>query len=189
MDIFTIILIGLGLAMDCLAVSIAKGLAVDIHEVFAKRQKPWLMAFLFGLFQGVMPLIGYFAGTLFASFFSTYAPWIALILLAFLGIKMIVESFRDESEHNAADFSLPTLLLLAVATSIDALATGVIFIPVPQRLWTGVSLIAFISFVCSLAGYLIGVFAGSKFRLNVELLGGIILIAIGIKIFVEGICF
>ncbi len=194
--------------MDCFAVSVAKGLAVDIHEIFAKRQHPWLMAVLFGLFQGLMPLIGYYAGILFSDFFKQYAGIIALVLLGFIGGKMIWESLsktatltdrpagwqtgaeplQDRSAVRESDFSLKTLLVLAVATSIDALATGVIFIPHPERLWLGISIIALGSFVFSMAGYLIGVFVGSKFKVNVELIGGLILIGIGLKIFIEGLC-
>ena len=193
--------------MDCFAVSVSKGLVVDIHEVFAKRQHPWLMAVLFGLFQGLMPLIGYYAGTLFSDFFSRYAGVIALALLGYIGGKMIWEGFSktaalkdrcaerpatpersEQSSCKTADFSLKTLLILAVATSIDALATGVIFIPCPQNLWLGISIIALGSFLFSMAGYLIGVFVGSKFKINVELIGGLILIGIGLKIFIEGLC-
>lgn len=187
--------------MDCFAVSVSKGLVVDIHEVFAKRQHPWLMAVLFGLFQGGMPLIGYYAGTLFRDFFSRYAGIIALVLLGYIGGKMIWESFSKTAplkDHCAegselssckkADFSLKTLLILAVATSIDALATGVIFIPHPECLWFGISIIALGSFIFSVAGYLIGVFVGSKFKVNAELIGGLILIGIGLKIFIEGLC-
>lgn len=196
-------MISVGLAMDCFAVSIAKGLVVDVHEVFAKRQHPWLMAVLFGLFQGLMPLVGYNAGTLFGDFFLQYAGIVALVLLGYIGGKMIwegskkkwkVESESERSEGvttgvgNSADFSLKTLLVLAIATSIDALATGVIFIPYPEQLYVGVSVIALGSFLFSIAGYLIGVFVGSKFKVNVELIGGQILIAIGIKIFIEGLC-
>ena len=192
MSILTIILFSIGLAMDCFAVSVSKGLAVDLHEVFAKRQHPWLMAVLFGLFQGGMPLIGYYAGTIFRDFFSRYAGIIALLLLGYIGGKMVWESGQRNKEEGQrmkdADFSLKTLLVLAVATSIDALATGVIFIPCPERLWLGISIIALGSFIFSIAGYLIGVFVGSKFKINVELIGGLILIGIGLKIFIEGLC-
>lgn len=188
-------MISVGLAMDCFAVSIAKGLVVDVHEVFAKRQHPWLMAVLFGLFQGLMPLVGYNAGTLFGDFFLQYAGIVALVLLGYIGGKMIWEGCHKGGEEegsrgvgNSADFSLKTLLVLAIATSIDALATGVIFIPYPEQLYVGVSVIALGSFLFSIAGYLIGVFVGSKFKVNVELIGGQILIAIGIKIFIEGLC-
>lgn len=186
MSILTIILIAIGLAMDCFAVSVCKGMASS-----AKRPrwgKPILMAALFGLFQGGMPLIGYFSGSIFANFFERFAPWIALALLAFLGGKMIYESLKPDScDSHSADFALPLLLSLAVATSIDALATGVIFIPYPERLWIGISIIALMSFIFSIAGYLLGLFTGKKLKFNVELLGGIILVLIGIKICLEGV--
>lgn len=178
--------------MDCFAVSIAKGLTVDLHEVFAKRQHPWLMAVLFGLFQGLMPLVGYYAGTFFADFFHQYAGIVALVLLGYIGGKMIWEGCHKGGEERSrgveSDFSLKTLLVLAIATSIDALATGVIFIPYPAQLYWGVSVIALGSFLFSMAGYLIGVFVGSRFKLRVEVIGGIILIGIGLKIFIEGLC-
>ena len=186
MSIVTIVLIAIGLAMDCFAVSICKGMAAS--AIRPKWGKPLLMAILFGVFQGGMPLIGYFAGSLFTSFFERFAPWIALTLLAFLGGKMIVESLKPDScDSHSADFSLPLLLSFAVATSIDALATGVIFIPHSERLWIGVSIVALVSFLFSIAGYLLGIFTGKKLRLNMELLGGVILILIGIKICIEGI--
>ncbi len=221
MDTISIVLIAIGLAMDCFAVSITSGLRVERQRLFSKPNRPILMAVLFGVFQGGMPLIGYYAGTLFTNFFSRFSPWIALVLLGIIGGKMIWESFRENrilcalnkqrcSKHNAqcdfhgnkalcphhvcpsaeegcADFSLRNLLLLAVATSIDALATGVIFIPVPEMLWIGVGIIALVSFLFSMGGYLIGVFVGAKFHFNVGLLGGIILILIGLKIFIEGV--
>lgn len=186
MDLLSIILIAIGLAMDCFAVSIAQGLDTNVRD---KKQHPkiLLMAMLFGGFQGAMPLIGYFAGNLFADFFRRYAPWIALVLLVFIGGKMVIESFhkKDEEGHKA-NWNIGFLLMMAVATSIDALATGVIFIPVPDSLWLGISLIAFVSFFFSLLGCVIGSIFGTRFKLNVGLIGGLILIAIGVKIWVEG---
>ena len=184
MDILSIILIAVGLAMDCFAVSVAQGLDTDIRDVKQQPKVIW-MAFLFGFFQGGMPLIGYYAGTLFADFFSRYAPWIALALLAFIGGKMIFESFEKKEEHKA-NWTLRFLLLMAVATSIDALATGVIFIPCPDKLWLGISLIACVSFLFSLLGTTIGSLFGTRFKLNAELIGGIILVCIGLKIWLEG---
>ncbi|MBR6508540.1 MAG: manganese efflux pump, partial [Paludibacteraceae bacterium] len=160
MDLLSILLIAIGLAMDCFAVSIAQGLTVDIHDT-TNRPKPALMALLFGLFQGGMPLIGYYAGSIFSDFFDRYAPWIALGLLAFIGGKMIWESLHEKDEQPGG-WQLKRLLILAVATSIDALATGVIFIPVPERLWLGVSIIGVVSFLFSLGGYCIGVFVGKR---------------------------
>lgn len=170
--------------MDCFAVSIAQGLDTDIRDV-KQQPKVLLMAFLFGLLQGGMPLIGYFAGTLFADFFSRYAPWIALALLTFIGGKMLFESFGKKEEHKA-NWQLSFLLVMAVATSIDALATGVIFIPCPDKVWLGISLIALVSFLFSLLGTTIGSIFGTRFKLNAEMIGGIILIAIGLKIWMEG---
>ena len=183
MDLITIFLIAVGLAMDCFTVSITQGLSVKISE----RPKPVLMALLFGLFQGGMPLIGYYAGNVFADFFDMYAPWIALALLAFIGGKMIWESLH-EKEEKTVGWQIQRLLVLAVATSIDALATGVIFIPVPERLWIGVGIIGLVSFLFSIGGYHIGKYMGKRFQLNVELIGGIILIGIGLKIWIEGVC-
>lgn len=189
MDWLSVILIAIGLAMDCFAVSIGKGLAAAAEGGTKHRCGVPVMALLFGLFQGGMPLIGYGAGTMFATFFSRFAPWIALGLLAFVGGKMIWESLNKKEEEVTADFSLVTLLVLAVATSIDALVTGVIFIPCKQWLWTGISVIAVTSFIFSIVGFVIGKEVGKKFHFNVELVGGIILVAIGIKICVEGLCF
>jgi putative Mn2+ efflux pump MntP len=186
MDLITIMLIAVGLAMDCFAVSIAQGLDSDLNDRNIKS-KIFLMALLFGLFQGGMPLIGYYAGNVFADFFDTYAPWIALALLAFIGGKMIWESLH-EKEEKTVGWQIQRLLVLAVATSIDALATGVIFIPVPERLWIGVGIIGLVSFLFSIGGYHIGKYMGKRFQLNVELIGGIILIGIGLKIWIEGVC-
>lgn len=191
--------------MDCFAVSTTKGICAAGHSAqgqgnvalfSAAHHWNWafLMALLFGGFQGGMPLIGYFAGTLFASFFSHFAPWTALALLGFISGKMIWESLHEEDNEECSDdhkhlFSLTNLIVLAVATSIDALATGVIFIPCPDRLWIGVGIIALASFIFSLAGYAIGLIFGKRFHFNVELLGGIILILIGFKIWFEGLFF
>lgn len=203
MDIFSIIVLGIGLAMDCFAVSTTKGVCVSgkaAMRLFA-RENLWgwalLMALFFGGFQGGMPLIGFFAGELFASFFSRFAPWIALGLLSFIGGKMIWESLHEEDDEDANAgspdqkqlFSVWNLVVLAVATSIDALATGVIFIPCPERLWIGVGVIALTSLLFSLLGYGIGILFGKRFHFNVELLGGVILVLIGLKIWIEGLFF
>ena len=188
MDLMTIMLMAVGLAMDCFAVSVAQGLDTDIHDP-KNRGKIGLMACLFGLFQGGMPLIGYYAGSLFTGFFSTYAPWIALAILAFLGIKMIVEAAREKSadKEHQANWTLRYLLLMAVATSIDALATGVVFIPYPDYLWMGVGLIALVSFGFSIVGCQVGWESKKLLGVSPGLVGGIILIGIGVKIFVEGV--
>ena len=190
MDLITILLIAVGLAMDCFAVSVAQGLDTDIND---RRNYPKiaLMATLFGLFQCGMPLIGYFGGNLFADFFKVYAPWIALVILVCIGGKMIWEAAteKDNGEVHHSNWSLPYLLLMAVATSIDALATGLVFIPYPESLWIGVGIIAIVSLLLSIAGCSIGSqYKGTK-GVNAGLIGGIILVGIGVKIWVEGVCF
>lgn len=183
MDWLNVIVMGIGLAMDCCAVSAVQGL----------NQRRWhpraiLMAAIFGCFHMGMPVIGYFAGTLFVSFMQTYAPWIALALLGFLGVKMIWESFHeDEEEEKKANWNVTNLLLLALATSIDVLATGLLFVPYPEWLVPAILTIGSITALFSLGGYLVGVYVG-KLKLNMELIGGLVLIALGVKICMEGLC-
>lgn len=173
--------------MDCFAVSVCKGLTSP-HGYVPRYIKPMLMALLFGVFHAGMPLIGYFAGSLFASFFERFAPWIALLLLGFIGGKMIYDSLHvADDESHLADFSFGGLLSLAFATSMDTLATGVIFIPHPEVLWLAVGVIALTCFIFSMTGFVIGHLVGSRLRMNVTILGGVILILIGVKIFLEGI--
>ena len=147
-----------------------------------------LMALLFGVFHAGMPLIGYFTGSFFASFFERFAPWIALALLGFIGGMMIYDSLHDDDdEAHLADFSFWGLLSLAFATSMDTLATGVIFIPHPEVLWLAVGVIAATCFVFSMTGFVLGHIVGARLRVNVNILGGVILILIGVKIFLEGV--
>ena len=189
MSIITIVLLAIGLAMDCFAVSVCKGLTSP-HGYVPRYIKPMLMALLFGVFHAGMPLIGYFAGSLFASFFERFAPWIALVLLGFIGGKMIYDSLHDDADKtHLADFSFWGLLSLAFATSMDTLATGVIFIPHPEVLWLAVGVIALTCFLFSMTGFVIGHLVGTRLKINVTILGGVILILIGVKIFVEGLCF
>ena len=187
MTILTIIFLAIGLAMDCFAVSVCKGLASP-HGYVPRYIKPMLMALLFGVFHAGMPLIGCFAGSLFASFFERFAPWIALALLGFIGGKMIYDAIKDEGEEvHVADFSFFGLLSLAFATSMDTLATGVLFIPHPNVLWFAVCVIALTCFVFSMTGFVIGHLVGNRLRVNVNIVGGVILLLIGVKIFVEGV--
>lgn len=131
-----------------------------------------------------MPIIGYYAGTFFVDFMRVYAPWIALGLLGFLGAKMIWESYFEHKEEKKADWNVSNLLLLAIATSVDVLATGLLFVPYPEWLYPSVLTIGGITACFSLGGYLIGVYVG-KLKLNMELVGGLVLIALGIKIWAE----
>lgn len=184
MDWINVIVMGIGLAMDCCAISAVQGLS----------QRNWhpralLMAAIFGAFHMGMPVIGYYAGNLFVDFMRVYAPWIALVLLGVLGVKMIIESLHEkEEEGKHANWHLSNLLLLAVATSIDVLATGLLFVPYPEWLYPSVVTIGCITAMFSLGGYLIGVYIG-RLKINMELIGGLVLIALGVKICIEGVCF
>ena len=192
MDILSIIFLAIGLAMDCFAVSIAQGMQrTPLRSVIP-------MAILFGLFQGGMPLIAYYAGGVFADFFTRWSHWIALVLLVFIGGKMLIEAIVEsrkskvESDQKSevrsqTALTLSAMLILAVATSIDALSIGVLFIPVPDVLWLAISLIAATSTLFSLVGFWLGKIFGEHITINANIPGGCILIAIGIKIFLEGI--
>jgi len=185
MDIISIILLAIGLAMDCFAVSIAQGLQGTRLRSVA------VMAVLFGVFQGGMPLIAYFAGSLFADFFTRWSPWIALVLLVLIGGKMLVEAYKESRQPSEDDspaiLTLGTMLVLAVATSIDALSIGVLFIPVPEVLWLAIGIIAAMSTMFSLIGFWLGRTLGRHMPFNANILGGCILVAIGLKIFIEGV--
>ena len=183
MNWIDVIIMGVGLAMDCCAVSAVQGL-----NQHSWHPRALLMACIFGLFHCGMPIIGYFAGSLFVDFMRVYAPWIALVLLGFLGVKMIWESFHEKEEEKKANWHISNLLLFAVATSIDVLATGLLFVPYPDWLVPSVLTIGSITALFSLGGYLLGVFVG-KLKINMELVGGLVLIGLGIKICVEGVCF
>lgn len=192
MSILQIILITIGLAMDCFAVSVTKGMVVG-NRWKTEWKRVLLMAVLFGVFQGLMPLIGFWGGSICAEIISRFDHWIALVLLVLIGGKMIWESFHEDNtgtQHAEHDgLAVRTLFLLAIATSIDALAMGIIFVPTPEVIVWTVAIIALVSFLFSLTGFMIGAKFGATFRLNVELIGGLILIGIGIKIFVEHMFF
>ena len=189
MDWLNVIIMGIGLAADCCAVSAVQGLTVDIHDSL-NRPRPALMAAIFGCFHMGMPIIGYYAGTLFVDFMRVYAPWIALVLLGVLGVKMIIEAFskHDEGDGKKANWSVRYLLMLAFATSVDVLATGILFVPYPDWLYPSVLTIGGITALFSLGGYLLGVFVG-RLKINMELIGGLVLIGLGIKIWAEGFFF
>lgn len=185
MDIVSIILIAFGLAMDCFAVSISKGIAVK--KIYFSPTL--LMAFLFGFFQAAMPLIGYFAGLNFITVIKNSDHWLAFVLLTLIGGKMLWEGIKKHSsekdERETHPFHWMKLLTLSLATSIDALATGIIFVPYPLIVWKAITIIGAISFLMSILGMYIGVRFGKRFHVNVEILGGIILIGIGFKILLQ----
>jgi len=184
MNLLDIILLAVALAMDCLAVSIVSGVIVRSRlSVVVFR-----MAFLFGLFQALMPLLGWLGISMFQEQIQAYDHWIAFLLLAFIGGNMIRESFGPEEEHHFNPSHLRTQLLLAVATSIDALAVGISFACTGytklSQLTLPLIIIGVVSFLFSIIGWLLGVRFGRTItrRFKPELLGGIILILIGVKI-------
>ena len=180
MGIITILLISVGLAMDSLAVSISGGI---VMRPFCMRQSLRL-ALTMGIFQGGMTLLGWLMGVSFSSYITAFDHWIAFILLGFLGGKMIYESFGEE-ETTISSFSTKTLLTLGVATSIDALAVGVSMAFLKTSIYFPAFIIGFVTFALSLIGVISGYRFGKIKGINVELFGGIILIAIGVKILIE----
>lgn len=185
MSILEIWLLAVSLAIDCFTVSITSG--IILHRIrwgiFLK------MAFLFGLFQAAMPFLGWLGASRFNHLIETYDHWIAFALLAFLGIRMIREHFKDEEERSFDPTRMKVILTLAVATSIDALAVGISFAFTGFRTLSSLlyplTAIGIASSVISLAGSLIGVFFGKRFNLRVEIFGGLVLIGIGVKILFE----
>lgn len=183
MSIFDILLIGVGLSMDAFAVSICKGLSVQ------KVQGKHLLCVgaYFGIFQALMPMLGYFLGTTFASLIDQFDHWIAFILLAIIGANMIREALGSDDEEEAnADFGFKTMLMLAIATSIDALAVGVsLAMAGDVNILLAVILIGATTFVLSALGVKIGNIFGSRFEKKAQAAGGVILILLGVKILLE----
>ena len=183
MTFFELLLIAIGLSMDAFSVSICKGLTT--------KRFSWRMALIcglwFGFFQALMPTIGYFLGAQFQEMIEVYDHWIAFGLLFLIGANMIREAIlgkKEEGESNGAlDFK--TMFLLAIATSIDALAVGVSFACIQVKLWSSVIIIGITTFLFSVLGVKIGHVFGSKYEKSASILGGIILILIGLKILLE----
>ena len=182
MNLIELLLIAVGLSMDAFSVSICKGLTT--------KKFSWRMALVcglwFGLFQALMPTIGYFLGAQFQEMIEAYDHWIAFGLLALIGANMIREALskkEEESTNGALDFK--TMFLLAIATSIDALAVGVSFACIQVSLWSSVLIIGLTTFIFSVLGVKIGNVFGSKYEKSAGILGGIILILIGLKILLE----
>ena len=181
MELFEIVVIGIGLAMDAFAVSICKGLSMKKID----WKKAIIIALYFGIFQALMPVLGYFLGSAFSSFVQSVDHWIAFILLAIIGGNMIKDSTDDEVEKRNDNVDVKTMLLLAIATSIDALAVGVTFAFFEVNLLFSITIIGIITFILSFLGVIIGNKFGDRFQNRAELAGGIILIIIGLKILLE----
>lgn len=177
MGFLELIIIAVGLSMDAFAVSVCKGLSVS--EVRPKHML--LCGGWFGFFQALMPLLGFLLGTQFQRFITSVDHWIAFVLLALIGLNMIRESFADDDEQNAS-FDFRTMLALAVATSIDALAVGITFAFLQVRIVPAILLIGITTFLISAVGVKLGNVFGAKYRKRSERFGGIVLILIGLKI-------
>ena len=182
MSFVELLLIAIGLSMDAFSVSICKGLTT--------KKFSWRMALVcglwFGFFQALMPIIGYYLGAQFQEMIEAYDHWIAFGLLFLIGANMIREAVwgKEEDENNAA-LDVKTMFLLAIATSIDALAVGVSFACIRVKLWSSVIVIGLTTFAFSVLGVKIGNVFGSKYERSASIVGGIILILIGLKILLE----
>ena len=181
MELFEIIVIAIGLAMDAFAVSVCKGLSMKKID----WKKAIIIAVYFGIFQALMPVLGYFLGSSFSAFVQKVDHWIAFILLSIIGVNMIKESTDDEVEKRNDNVDFKTMVVLAIATSIDALAVGVTFAFFEVNILLAISIIGIITFILSIFGVIIGNKFGDKFQNRAELAGGIILIIIGLKILLE----
>lgn len=181
-----LLLLAVGLSMDACAVSICKGLAMKRATI----KEGSICGLWFGGFQALMPLLGFFLGSLFAEAIVLVDHWIAFALLSIIGINMLREAFgkEEECECREADLSVKTMFIMAVATSIDALAVGItLALAGDVNIFLAVALIGIITFIMSCAGVKIGNIFGSRFEKKAQLAGGIILILLGAKILLEHI--
>jgi manganese efflux pump family protein len=181
-DALTIILIAVGLAMDAFAVSIASGMTITNN----RRRAGLLTAAAFGGFQMLMPIIGWAVGLSLADIISGFDHWLAFGLLAFIGAKMIYEGTKKEEDHNSPkDLKMKALLILAVATSIDALMVGLSFAFLKTSIVLPIAVIGAVTFGLSLVGFYFGCGLGKVFGHRIEIVGGLVLVAIGLKILLE----
>lgn len=187
MSTVELFILAVGLSMDAFAVSVCKGLAMEKANI----KKSVIVGLWFGVFQACMPLIGFYLGMQFAGYVTRLAPWIAFILLSLIGGKMIKEAFEaeeegEQQENQESSLDAGTMCLLAIATSIDAMAVGVSFAMLKiKNLFMAVSMIGITTFCISVAGVKIGNIFGNRYQKKAELAGGIILILLGVKILLE----
>ena len=168
MGIIELILLSIGLGMDAFAVSVCKGISMKKMN----WKKACIIGLYFGGFQAIMPVIGYFFGSSFESIITNIDHWIAFILLAIIGAKMIQEAFQKEEEEYNEDISVKTMIVLSIATSIDALAVGITFAFLKVNLLLAITLIGTITFILSVIGTKIGNRFGDKYKSKAELAGG-----------------
>ena len=188
MGFVELFLIGVGLSMDAFAVSICKGL--NMKKINYKHAL--IIGGFFGGFQALMPFVGWALGSQFEQYIESVDHWIAFILLAFIGGKMVYEAVKggdddEEGAENEEKLDIKELFMLAIATSIDALAVGVTFAFLGVSILTSITLIGLTTFVISVGGVVIGNKFGSKYKSKAEIAGGVILVLIGLKILLEGV--
>lgn len=190
MGIFELILLAVGLSMDAFAVSVCKGLAMQK----IKLSHALICGAWFGGFQALMPFIGYILGARFEKYIDSVAPWIAFVLLALIGGNMIREALSGDDEAASSKLDVKTMFVMAVATSIDALAVGITFACVPLDIiaasklintLVGVLIIGLITFIISCVGVKIGSVFGTRYKKKAEIAGGVILLLIGLKILLD----
>ncbi len=187
MEILTVVFMAIGLAMDALAVSVSNG--ISYGQTAIKRNAVW-MGLYFGGFQFIMPMIGWFLGNSVRTYIEAIDHWVAFALLLYIGGSMVVGALRDKkTEDNAAGASPKLthgkLILQAIATSIDALAVGITLAYVDVNIWISAGIIGAVAFAISIFGALAGGKLGLLFRKRAEIVGGLVLVAIGLKILIE----
>ena len=185
MSIAELFLIAVGLSMDAFAVAVSKGLSMQKMSL----KNAAIVGLYFGGFQGFMPFLGYLLGSRFQSAITAYDHWIAFVLLAVIGGSMIKESMDPEAEACDASLAVKDMTILAIATSIDALAVGVTFAFLQVQILPAVSFIGVITFVLSMVGVKTGVVFGARYKSRAELTGGLILILMGLQILLEHLFF
>jgi putative Mn2+ efflux pump MntP len=178
MDFITIILIAVGLASDAFFVAMTKGMVIK-----STVKHGLIIAILFGGFQAIMTILGWILGIPLETFVSTLAPWIAFILISAVGIKMIYESFSDDKDDNN-NFYLNEIFILAIATSIDAFVVGISFALLKTPILEPFIIIGFMAFALSFIGVYLGKKLGHLFGQEIEILGGVILIGIGLYLLI-----
>lgn len=182
-----IFLFGVGLSMDAFAVSVCKGLCMKKF----KASHAFMIALFFGFFQALMPFLGYFLGKTFESYITSVDHWIAFILLAYIGIKMIRDAIKDDDEASCPidqRLNIKELFVLAVATSIDALAVGIAFsFNKDTNIYKNILIIGIVTFVLAFFGVVIGNKFGSRFKKKAQVSGGVILLLLGLKLLFEGV--
>ena len=185
MSLIEILLLGVGLAMDAFAVSICKGLAMNKVNM----KQCFLIALFFGGFQALMPVLGWFLGSTFAEKIKAIDHWIAFILLSYIGIKMISDAIKEWKEETKVEqmdppLDIKELFLLAIATSIDALAVGITFSFLDVVIGLAAGIIGVVTFVISGAGVFVGNIFGEKYKSKAQITGGLILVLLGVRILV-----